>query len=684
MSATRLFSSLLVFPALLLATVSPAIRAQDPETTPEIVRLSLVQGDVRLTRGAEGKKQTGDVWEKAEINVPIESGYSLVTGSDGRAEIEFEDSSTMYLGENSVLIFNALSAAGGVPYSRLSLLSGVLSVNFQPILPGSAYLIGTAADAIALRYPKTALLRVNSYLDALAVTPQMDLVVYQGLAPGHVVVPKNTVLMYHDGKYLAGQTPTDASNYEEWDQWVVQRVTERNTRMTAAMKDAGLPLPVPGLADMEGQGTFFPCAPYGTCWEPTEGWGTVQPAGALQKPDQNGLAAATTSQTSVQAAQEGPSSNSSVQVLGPSRDSGRMAVPHSASEAQLQYIMGEVNDEHASAGIENQSASSGQPIAVSTGASYAAAQSSLPTTANNPRRQYAVDEEPFPCTSTRLRDWYENDPITGKARLVRTEALAPNVLPYDWAVCHSGAWIQVRRHYVWVVGRKYHHHPPIHWVKAGKATGFVPLHPHDMAGKDPINLRHGVYVPCDHDRGVDLVAAKGEIKSLPEPPKEFREDLIHLERAEAPRTFAHEAHNPTLAGKASDPLHAGTLVTFDNKKQAFMMASQTFHGDHLVTTRQSFNGNAGSLHSGGQGQGGGYHGGSPGTGGSSSGGGSRGGGGSGGSSGGGHSGGGSGASGGGGGGHSGGGGGGGGASSGGGGGGASGGGGGGGGGGGHH
>jgi hypothetical protein len=39
---------------------------------------------------------------ESDADLPIEVGFSLVTGS-GRAEIEFEDASTLYLGENSVL-----------------------------------------------------------------------------------------------------------------------------------------------------------------------------------------------------------------------------------------------------------------------------------------------------------------------------------------------------------------------------------------------------------------------------------------------------------------------------------------------------------------------------------------------------------------------------------------------------
>ena len=81
----------LLLPALFL--VAPVMRAQVPPlstTYPQIVRLSLVEGDVRVSRGEGGEKATGSVWEKAALDVPLESGFSLVTGT-GRAEIELED-----------------------------------------------------------------------------------------------------------------------------------------------------------------------------------------------------------------------------------------------------------------------------------------------------------------------------------------------------------------------------------------------------------------------------------------------------------------------------------------------------------------------------------------------------------------------------------------------------------------
>ena len=54
-----------------------------------IVRLSQVDGDVQIDRNI------GRGYEKAFINLPITQGAKLRTGSDARAEIEFEDGSTL-------------------------------------------------------------------------------------------------------------------------------------------------------------------------------------------------------------------------------------------------------------------------------------------------------------------------------------------------------------------------------------------------------------------------------------------------------------------------------------------------------------------------------------------------------------------------------------------------------------
>ena len=79
---------------------------------------------------------------EAVADLPLETGYSLVTGN-GRAEIEFEDASTLYLGENSVLTFNDLHTTGGVPYTELALLTGTVSVAIHPYITVRMFILRT-------------------------------------------------------------------------------------------------------------------------------------------------------------------------------------------------------------------------------------------------------------------------------------------------------------------------------------------------------------------------------------------------------------------------------------------------------------------------------------------------------------------------------------------------------------
>lgn len=134
--------------AALPAEAPPASRA----ALPQIVRLSLAEGDVRLALNKQGAKLTGNAWEHATSDIPLESGYSLATGADGRAEIEFEDNSTIYLAPNSAVTFADLTTRDNVPQSRIALLSGTVILHLQPDVPGERYVLQTAAYTMAIGY----------------------------------------------------------------------------------------------------------------------------------------------------------------------------------------------------------------------------------------------------------------------------------------------------------------------------------------------------------------------------------------------------------------------------------------------------------------------------------------------------------------------------------------------------
>src|SRR5579864_9709175 len=67
-----------------------------------IVRLSDVQGSVQMD------KNTGMGFERAFLNLPITQGAQLQTGGNGRAEVEFEDGSTLRLAPDTKVEFSTL------------------------------------------------------------------------------------------------------------------------------------------------------------------------------------------------------------------------------------------------------------------------------------------------------------------------------------------------------------------------------------------------------------------------------------------------------------------------------------------------------------------------------------------------------------------------------------------------
>src|SRR3984957_12484317 len=118
--------------SFLLATTFAAVSAS-AESKARIVRLSEVEGTVKIDRTA------GDGFDKAFINLPVIEGAKLKTGSDGRAEIEFEDGSALRLAPNSEVAFTTLSLGNdGQKMSTVQLVSGTVYAHFRVQLDGES------------------------------------------------------------------------------------------------------------------------------------------------------------------------------------------------------------------------------------------------------------------------------------------------------------------------------------------------------------------------------------------------------------------------------------------------------------------------------------------------------------------------------------------------------------------
>ena len=90
-----------------------------------IVRLSDVQGSVQID------KNTGAGFESAFVNLPITQGTQLRTGDRGRAEVEFEDGSSLRLTPNTTVEFSKLALSdSGKRLSSIHLVQGMAYVNW--------------------------------------------------------------------------------------------------------------------------------------------------------------------------------------------------------------------------------------------------------------------------------------------------------------------------------------------------------------------------------------------------------------------------------------------------------------------------------------------------------------------------------------------------------------------------
>ena len=111
--------------SLVLLTVAVFALPALADSQARIVRLSDVQGSVQID------KNTGSGFEKAFVNLPVTQGSEVRTGETGRAEIEFEDGSSLRLAPRTTLQFSKLSLAdSGQRTSEINLVEGMAYVNW--------------------------------------------------------------------------------------------------------------------------------------------------------------------------------------------------------------------------------------------------------------------------------------------------------------------------------------------------------------------------------------------------------------------------------------------------------------------------------------------------------------------------------------------------------------------------
>ncbi len=244
----------------LLAGIHPA--AADSSHA-RVIRLSLVQGDVRFTREAHGDPLADQKtqWETAQANLPVRQGYVIATDS-GRAEVEFENGAMAFLSENTVLEFYDLSLEDGARTTRLVLRQGSASFYVNPA--NGDYFSVTGGDFTVEANGKSSF-RLNNFDDGSNVD----------VLTGHAsVLHKKETTPLNKGQSLSmkagedsvsvGRLPSD----DEFDHWVSGRIDTVSSATNASLQYTNSPYYAPGFADLYTYGAWSSCGGYGYGWRP--------------------------------------------------------------------------------------------------------------------------------------------------------------------------------------------------------------------------------------------------------------------------------------------------------------------------------------------------------------------------------------------------------------------------------
>jgi len=254
------FLLLVLFSSLFIDT-HPAVA---DSSHARIIRLSLVQGDVRFARQTHGDPLSDSTatWETASLNLPIRQGYVLATDK-GRAEVEFENGAMAFLKENTVLEFYDLSLQDSARTTRLVLRQGSASFYVNPA--GGDYFSVTGGDFTVEASSRTRF-RLDNFDDGSTVEA------YQGRVS--VLHNKNETRLDH-GQSLSMKAGDDSSlsfgrlpDEDDFDRWVSGRVDSVSSATNAALQYTGSPYYAPGFADLYTYGAFSNCGANGYGWRP--------------------------------------------------------------------------------------------------------------------------------------------------------------------------------------------------------------------------------------------------------------------------------------------------------------------------------------------------------------------------------------------------------------------------------
>jgi hypothetical protein len=234
----------------------------DPESPNHgAARISIMMGDVSVRRGDNGD------FVAAAINAPLLVGDRILTGPNGRAEVQFDSSNMIRVGANSEIRIAELA------YRRyqIQLARGVAT--FRVLRPSNAE-VEVSIPQASIRPKKEGVYRL-----AVRDDGQSEITVRAGEV--EVFTPRGSETLYAGKTMQMRGTVSEpefqvvaASGDDEWDGWN----RNRDRILMSSNSPRYVNPDVYGTEDLDAYGRWVPDPTYGNVWAPrvAPGWAPYQ------------------------------------------------------------------------------------------------------------------------------------------------------------------------------------------------------------------------------------------------------------------------------------------------------------------------------------------------------------------------------------------------------------------------
>src|SRR5436309_1642247 len=249
--------------SLLALSLAPLCRA-DGDSHVRIVRLSYVEGDVQLASGLSN-------YQSASLNTPLAERDQIRTLQDSRAEIEFEDGSTIRLAPDTQITFAELSRlSSGATITAIDLDLGEAEFRVTRHDDDGLFTVRARQRVLTLKHSSRFRITAGNSLEVVVWKGEVGL---QDHDTGkEVAVKKNETFAQNvldPGRYDLEK----GAEADDLDQWSAQREEYLST-YAANNSYSGSPYQY-GVSDLNYYGQYYNVPGYGYCWRPNNvnlGW----------------------------------------------------------------------------------------------------------------------------------------------------------------------------------------------------------------------------------------------------------------------------------------------------------------------------------------------------------------------------------------------------------------------------